>query len=98
MTFWQALQKVVTMELVIRKFGNSTGLTLPAALLRDMGLAVGQVMSLQQTEDGTLMLRVKPTRKKYTAKELNALCDFNAPMPADLEAWDKVKPVGNETL
>ena len=88
----------MAMELVIRKLGNSTGLTLPTSLLRDLGLAVGQVMSLQQTEDGTLMLRAKATRKKYTAKELNALCDFNAPMPTDLEAWDKVKPVGNETL
>ena len=88
----------MTMELVIRKFGNSTGLTLPAALLRDMGLAVGQVLSLNQTEDGALMLRVKANRKKYTAKELNARCDFNAPMPADLEAWDQMKPMGNESL
>lgn len=86
------------MELVIRKIGNSTGLTLPAALLRDLGLSVGQVMSLDKTEDGALMLRVKSTRKKYTAKELNALCDFNAPMPEDLVAWDNVKPIGNETL
>lgn len=86
------------MELVIRKIGNSTGLTLPAALLRDLGLSVGQVMSLDKTEDGALMLRVKSTRKKYTAKELNALCDFNAPMPEDLIAWDNMKPAGNETL
>ena len=86
------------MDLVIRKFGNSTGLTLPSALLRDLGLAVGQVVSLQQTEDGALMLRVKTTRKKYSAKELNDLCDFNAPLPADLEAWDNVKSVGNKTL
>ncbi len=97
MATWQA-QNEMTMELVIRKFGNSTGLTLPSALLRDLGLAVGQVVSLQQTEDGALMLRVKATRKKYSAKELNALCDFNAPMPADLEAWDNLKSVGNETL
>ena len=88
----------MTMELVIRKIGNSTGLTLPTALLRDLGLSVGQVMSLDKAEDGTLMLRVKSTRKKYTAKELNALCDFNAPMPEDLVAWDNIKPVGNEAL
>lgn len=88
----------MTMELVIRKIGNSTGLTLPTALLRDLGLSVGQVMSLNQTADGALVLRAKSTRKKYTAKELNDLCDFNAPMPDDLSAWDKVKPVGNESL
>ncbi|MDP4029587.1 MAG: hypothetical protein Q8P42_11575 [Gallionella sp.] len=86
------------MELVIRKIGNSTGLTLPSALLRDLGLSVGQVMSLDKTDDGALVLRAKSTRKKYTANELNALCDFNAPMPEDLVAWDSVKPVGNETL
>lgn len=86
------------MELVIRKIGNSTGLTFPAALLRDLGLSVGQVMSLDKTKDGALVLRVKSTRKKYTAKELNAMCDFNAPMPEDLIAWDNAKPMGNETL
>ncbi|OGT07343.1 MAG: hypothetical protein A2143_12120 [Gallionellales bacterium RBG_16_57_15] len=86
------------MELVIRKIGNSTGLTIPTALLRELGLAVGQVMSLNQTTDGALVLRAKSTRKKYTAKELNALCDFNAPMPDDLIAWDNVKPAGNESL
>lgn len=85
------------MELVIRKIGNSTGLTLPTALLRDLGLSVGQVISLNKTEDGALVLRVKPTRKKYTAKELNALCDLNAPMPEDLANWDNMEPVGNET-
>lgn len=85
------------MELIIRKIGNSTGLTLPTALLRDLGLVVGQVMSLNKTEDGALVLRVKSTRKKYTAKELNALCDLNAAMPEDLIAWDNMKPVGNET-
>jgi len=86
------------MELVIRKIGNSMGLTLPTALLRDLGLSVGQVMSLDKTEDGALMLRIKSTRKKYTAKELNASCDSNAPMPEDLIAWDNMKPVGNESL
>jgi len=85
------------MELVIRKIGNSTGLTLPTALLRDLGLSVGQVMSLDKTADGALVLRVKSTRKKYSAKELNALCDLNAPMPEDLIAWDNVESVGNET-
>ena len=88
----------MTMELVIRKIGNSTGLTLPTALLRDLGLSVGQVMSLNKTEDGALVLRVKSTHKKYTAKELNAMCDLKAPMPEDLIAWDNVKPAGNEAL
>lgn len=86
------------MELVIRKIGNSAGLAIPSALLRDLGLKVGQVVSLRQTEDGALMLRAKSQPKKFTAKELNALCNFNAPMPADLEAWDQMKPVGNELL
>jgi len=94
----QTLQSEMTMELMIRKIGNSTGLTFPSALLRDLGLAVGQMMSLKQTDDGALLLRVKPARKKYSAKELNALCDFNAPMPPDLVAWDAVQPVGNEAL
>ena len=37
-----------------------------------------------------------PARRKYSLDELVAQCDPKAPLPADLDAWGEVKPVGRE--
>jgi antitoxin ChpS len=84
------------MELQLRKLGNSTGLTLPPALMRDLGLTAGQLVNLSKTADGGLLIQPKRRRQKYSAAELNALCNPKAPMPDDLVAWDQMKPVGSE--
>lgn len=84
------------MELVIRKIGNSAGLALPAPLLRELGLSVGQTLLVERTEQGTLTLQPKKARKKYSAAELNAQCNPRARMPADLAAWDAMRPAGSE--
>ena len=78
--------------------GNSTGLTFPPALLRDLGLVAGQTVTLKKTADGKLLLSPQRERRKYTAAELNAQCKPNASMPADLVAWEQMRPVGNEAL
>ena len=84
------------MEQQLRKLGNSTGLTLPPSLMRDLGLAAGQLVTLSKTADGGLLIQPKRKRRKYTAAELNALCNAKAPMPDDLLAWDQMKPAGSE--
>ncbi len=86
------------MQASLRKLGNSTGLTFPPALLRDLGLVAGQVVTIDKTADGNLLLRPQRERRKYTAAELNAQCKAKAPMPADLVAWDQMRSVGDETL
>ena len=86
------------MQVSLRKLGNSTGLTFPPALLRDLGLVAGQIVTLDKTPDGNLLLRPQPIRRKYTAAELNAQCNLKAAMPLDLVAWEKMQPTGNETL
>jgi antitoxin ChpS len=86
------------MELQLRKLGNSTGLTLPPSLMRDLGLAAGQRMTLSKMPDGALLLTPKIERRKYSAADLNAQCNLKAPMPADLVAWEQLPPVGNEAL
>ena len=86
------------MELVLKKLGNSTGLTFPASFLREHRLAEGQSVVVDVAGDGSITLRPKPMRKRYTAAELNAQCDFNAPMPADLEEWENAPVVGSEVL
>ena len=61
-------------------------------------LSVGQTLRVGRSGDGALTLRPTKTRKKYSAAELNAQCNPRAPMPADLVAWDAMRPVGNEAL
>ena len=86
------------MELVFKKLGNSTGLTFPAAFLREHHLRDGQTVIVDAKSDGTFTMVPKASRKRYTAAELNAQCDLTAPMPTDLQDWDKAPSVGSEVL
>ena len=81
------------MEIVLRKYWNSTVAVLPPAVLKDLGLAAGQHMTLSATADGGIMLVRK---RKYSLADLIARCDSKAAPPADLALWDTAAPVGNE--
>jgi antitoxin ChpS len=83
------------MEVVLRKYGNSTVAVLPPAVLKDLGLAAGQSMTLETTSDGKITLAPK---RKYTLANLLAQCDPKAAPPADLALWDRAGPVGQEVL
>jgi antitoxin ChpS len=83
------------MELILRKFGNSTALSFSPALLRDLGLKVGQVLTLTMTSDGLITLTPK---RRHTLAELIAQCDLTAPPPADIAKWDAARHVGQEVL
>jgi antitoxin ChpS len=82
------------MEVVLRKYGNSTVLALPPAVLKDLGLKAGQSMTLDSTPDGRITLAPK---RRYTLTELLAQCDLKAAPPADISLWDNARPVGQET-
>ena len=81
------------MEIVLRKYGNSTVAVLPPPVLKDLGLAAGQAMTLETTGDGRIVLARK---RKYRLADLVAQCDLKAPPPADLAQWESTKPVGRE--
>ncbi|MCL2297388.1 MAG: ChpB-ChpS toxin-antitoxin system antitoxin [Proteobacteria bacterium] len=82
------------MEIVLRRYGNSTVAVLPPSVLKEFRLSAGQPMTLT-ADDGKIVL----TRKsKVTLADLIAQCDLSAPPPADLEWWDNARPVGNEVL
>ena len=88
------LHGVLNMEVVLRKYGNSTVLALPPAVLKDLGLKAGQSMTLDSTPDGRITLAPK---RRYTLADLLAQCNPKvAPPPADLALWDKARPVGQE--
>ena len=81
------------MEVTLRKYGNSTVVVLPPAVLKDLGLSAGQVMSLDATDQGQIMLSRK---RKYVLADMIAQCNLKAHPPDDLAVWDDAKSVGQE--
>lgn len=84
--------------LVVRKLGNSIGLTFPAIMVREYGLAPGATFDIEPLADGAMVLRPTRVKLRFTAAELNAQCNRRAPMPADLVDWDAMPAVGLETF
>jgi len=89
----QHCQTKVPVEIVLRKYGNSTVAVLPPAVLKDLGLSAGQQMTLSTTEEGGIVLVRK---RRYVLSDLIAQCDPKAPPPIDLVEWESASPVGNE--
>lgn len=83
------------MEVALKKMGNSTAVVIPPPVLRDLGIAAGQPLTLDTTADGRIVLTPK---RKYVLAELIAQCDLKAAPPADLALWDAARPVGEEVL
>lgn len=83
------------MEVALKKMGNSTALVIPPPVLKDLGIGVGQLLTLDTTADGKIVLSPK---RKYVLANMIAQCDLNAAPPADLALWDVARPVGGEVL
>lgn len=82
-------------EIVLRKFGNSTGAVFPPAILKDLSLKAGTSLTMDTTVDGKILLAPK---RRYKLSELIAQCNLKAASPADMVLWDAAKPVGQEAL
>jgi antitoxin ChpS len=83
------------METSLRSIGNSKGAVIPAQLLKELNISVGDKLDAK-AENGTLVITPKSLKPKYTLAELLAQCDDSAPMPEILAEWDNTQPVGNE--
>lgn len=81
------------METTLRQFGNSLGVVIPKVLRESLALSAGQVVQLEQTEQGLLL---KAAKAKYRLKDLIAQCDASAPVSADMASWESTPNVGNE--
>lgn len=86
------------MLLCLNKLATAIRLTFPLALPHDLGLVAEHVVMIDAKADGNLPLCPQQKHRKYTAVELNGLCKLSALMPADLIAWDKLQPLGCESL
>lgn len=83
------------MEVVLKKMGNSTALVMPPPVLKDLGIGVGQHLSLDTTVDGKIVLTPK---RKFNLADMIAQCDLKAAPPVDLALWETAKPVGGEVF
>jgi len=81
------------MELAIQKWGNSAAVRLPATLLSQLGVVLGDKLSAEMQQEA-LVLRA--SRKQYSLAELMAQCDLAAPAPAESVEWESSGAVGNE--
>jgi antitoxin ChpS len=84
---------VIGMLVVLRKYGNSTVLALPPAVLKELGLKAGQSMKLDSTPDGRITLAPK---RGHKLADLLAQCDPKAAPPTDIALWNNARPVGQE--
>ncbi len=81
------------MEVVLRKYGNSTVAVLPPAVLKNLGIKAGQSMILKTTDERTITLSPK---RKFSLADMLAQCDPKAPPPVDMALWDVARPAGQE--
>ncbi len=81
------------MEVILRKYGNSTVAVLPPAVLKNLGIKAGQSMILKTTADRAITLSPK---RNFSLADMLARCDLKAAPPADLALWDAARPVGQE--
>ncbi len=79
------------MQVEIQKWGNSGAIRLPAAIMKQVNVALGDQMDLQ-TEDGKIVLVPLPHEYRLddllagiTKTNLHAPVDFGAPVGR--EAW-----------
>ncbi|NQZ11726.1 MAG: AbrB/MazE/SpoVT family DNA-binding domain-containing protein [Algicola sp.] len=83
------------METSLRSIGNSKGAVIPAQLLKELNINVGDKLDAR-AENGALIITLKHVKPKYLLDELLAKCDESAPMPQTLVDWDNAQPVGEE--
>jgi len=79
------------MQTVIRKLGNSAGIIVPVALMKDLGFRIGQSVRLDAV-DGCLV--VKPLAKS-SYKLTDLLAEMKGKFPR-VEGWDELAAVGKE--
>lgn len=81
------------MRITIKKWGNSAGVILPATLLAQLKLDIGQ--DIEATVDNDQIV-LKKARKKYLLDDLIAKCDPTASPDESSNIWPEDSPVGRE--
>lgn len=82
------------MKIVIKKWGNSTGMVIPGVVVKALGLTPGQSMEAEVKNNQLILTPM--ARKRYSLEELVAQCDLDAPKITEEDVWGKDTPTGNE--
>jgi len=83
------------METSLRNIGNSKGAVIPAQLLKELNIHLGDKLDAK-AENGSLVITPKSVKPKYTLDQLLAKCDESASMPEELIEWCNSPSLGNE--
>ena len=87
------------MEVKIQQWGNSAAIRLPANVLKQMSLVIGDVLVLVLVLDvSSEVMTLKPAKARlhYQLADLMAQCDLNASEPEELAGWNAMQPIGRE--
>lgn len=85
------IMKTVHLEQAITKVGNSSGIIIPANLLRELGVGVSDVVKVDITP--------KKTKPSFNIDQLMANTDFDSQRKdVELKEWDLIKSAGREIV
>ena len=78
----------------LKKWGNSVGVRIPSAFLKEAHLEAGEVLNISLNEDGALILTPANSKQKEWLEQFNAIADnahegeiLDFPNQFDEEDW-----------
>jgi antitoxin ChpS len=83
------------MAVKIQQWSNSAAIRLPSTVLKQKSLVSGNLLTPDVSAEA-MTLKPAKTKRHYRLTDLVAHCDFSAPEPTDLAAWNAMQPVGRE--
>ncbi len=88
----------MTVTTRIRRQGGAAVMTIPPALLKMLGLEIGEQLTLEVDNGALVASPVRKEKKRFTLAELLEGADEVAALNAGAREWDEAPPVGKEAL
>ncbi|HCD82702.1 AbrB/MazE/SpoVT family DNA-binding domain-containing protein [Agrobacterium deltaense] len=88
----------MTVTTRIRRQGGAAIMTIPPALLKMLGLEIGEQLVLAVDNGALVASPVRPEKKRFTIAELLEGADEVAAFNAKAREWDELPAVGKEAL
>jgi len=88
----------MTVTTRIRRQGGAAVMTIPPALLKMLGLEIGEQLTLEVDNGALVASPVRLEKKRFTLAELLDSAEEVAALNARERAWDTAPPVGKEAL
>lgn len=83
------------MRLNIQKWGNSAAVRLPAAMLTQLGVQIGDAFTVDLSAGQAILRTARP---RYTLDELLAQCNADAPWSQSERQWLDAPSCGGEVI